>query len=132
MPNRNINTDIWLDSEIIDDFSKNDTFLWLYILTSPKTFLCGVLKAPLSSIAFDTKLNKNEIIESIYNLENKFHKIKYNKENNEILILNWHKHNWTKSPKLVESIERTLKNIKTQEFTDYIEKIITEHKKPVR
>lgn len=132
MPNRNINTDIWLDSEIIDDFSRNDTFLWLYILTSPKTFLCGVLKAPLSSIAFDTKMNKEEIIESINNLENKFNKIKYSKENNEILILNWHKYNWTKSSKLVESIERTLKNIKTQEFTDYVKKIIAEYKKPVR
>lgn len=128
MPNRNINTDIWLDNEIIDDFSKNDTFLWLYILTSPKTFLCGVLKSPISSIAFDTKLSKEEIVESIDNLQNKFNKIKYNKENNEILILNWHKYNWTKSLKLLESVERTLKNVKSEEFVDYVVKVVDRYK----
>ena len=128
MPKRMIDTDMWIDGQIIDDFEKNDIYLWLYLLTSPHTNICGVLKCSTSMIAFETKLKKEEIEKSITNLQDNLKIIKYNKQEEEVLILNWHKHNWAKSLKLINNIERTINSINTKEFTEYVKKLIDRYK----
>lgn len=115
---------MWIDRQIVDDFSKEDIYLWLYILTSPRTKLCGVLHNNISMIAFETKLSKNDINNSLYSLEYVHKVIKYNQENDEILILNWDKYNWSKSPKLIDSIEKQYKDINTPEFLECIKRKI--------
>ena len=42
--------------------------------------------------------------------------IKYNETTKEIFILNWHKYNWTKSPKVMGCIVKELKEIKNSTF----------------
>ena len=116
-----IDTDMWLDSQIVDDFTQNEIYLWLYILTSPRTNICGILKNSKTMMCIESKMKKEDFEESIKNLENKHRVIKYNETNDEILILKWHKHNWTKSSTLIKCLREQLEKIKTQEFRDYIE-----------
>ncbi|MDD3397910.1 MAG: HNH endonuclease [Clostridia bacterium] len=124
MPKRMIDTDMWIDGQIIDDFEKNDIYLWLYLLTSPHTNICGVLKCSTSMIAFETKLKKEEIEKSITNLQDNLKIIKYNKQEEEVLILNWHKHNWAKSTTLFIKIKKEISHIKSIEFRNYIETLL--------
>ena len=119
-----IDTDMWLDSQIVDDFTKNDIYLWLYILTSPRTTLCGVLKNSKTMMALESKMERMELEESLLNLEYKHRLIKYNQENDEVLILNWYKHNWTKSKKLMEALKKQVGKVKTEEFKTYIENMM--------
>jgi hypothetical protein len=128
MPKRMIDTNMWIDGQVVDEFTKNDILLWLYLLTSPHTNICGVLKCSISMIAFESKLIKKEIIESLENLKTKHHLIKQNLEEEEILILNWHKHNWSKSSKLLTSIQTSMETIKTQEFKNYVSGLIERYK----
>ena len=126
MAKRMVDTNIWLDTQIADDFTKNDILLWIYLLTSPHTSILGITKCNCSLISFESKLeSKNQVLTSLNNLEKKHGLIKYNKENDEILILNWYKHNWTKSNKLINCLKTKLSEVKTQEFQNYINKIIT-------
>ena len=120
MANRNITTELWNDPQIIDNFTIEDTYVWLYLLTSPHTYICGVVKASLTTMNFETKLHKDEIKISLQHLQEKHNLIKYNENNNEILILNWYKHNWSSSEKLKTSVRKSLSNIKTKEFIDYV------------
>lgn len=124
MAKRMIDTDMWLDSQIVDDFTKNDIYLWLYILTSPRTTLCGVLKNSKTMMSLESKMERMELEESLLNLEYKHRLIKCNQENDEILILNWYKHNWTKSEKLMEALKKQVDKVKTEEFKTYIENMM--------
>lgn len=125
MAKRMIDTDIWLDSQIVDDFTKDDIHLWLYILTSPRTTICGILKNSKTIMAVESKMTKEELEVSLSNLTNKHRVIKYNENNDEILILKWYKHNWTKSTKLTKCLRDQLDKIKTEEFKEYVGNKIT-------
>ena len=46
--------------------------------------------------------------------------IDYDYETKEILILNWHKYNWTKSPKFEVSLKKYANEIKNEKFRNHI------------
>ena len=120
MPKRMIDTDLWNDEDIISDFTAEDKYFWLYLLTNPHNKLCGVLKNSPSLIARDIGLHKDTITNLIYRFE-RIHKVIYcDKETNEIFILNWYKYNWTKSPKIVEIIRKEQKDVKSEHIVDLI------------
>ena len=128
MPNRNITTEMWNDPKIVDDFEALDIYLFQYLLTSPHTYLCGIMKCSLRTISLECKLELDEIRNRIDRLENLHKVIKYNPTENELLILNWHKYNWTKSEKLQASVVKSMANIKTQEYVEYVNEMLKQYK----
>lgn len=122
MPKRMVDTDLWNNEDIISDFTAEDKYFWLYLLTNPHNKMCGVLKNSPSLIARDMGLHKDTIVNLIYRFE-RIHKVIYcDKETNEIFILNWYKYNWTKSPKIVEIIKKEQNDVKSE----YICELITD------
>ena len=128
MPNRNITTEMWNDPKIVDDFEALDIYLFQYLLTSPHTYLCGIMKCSLRTISLECKLELDEIRNRIDRLENLHKVIKYSPTENELLILNWHKYNWTKSEKLQASVIKSMANIKTQEYVKYVNEMLKQYK----
>ena len=61
MPNRNITTEMWNDPKIVDEFEALDIYLFQYLLTSPHTYLCGIMKCSLRTISLECKLELDEI-----------------------------------------------------------------------
>lgn len=124
MPNRLISTELWNDETIVEKFTSEDKFFWLYLLTNPHNNFCGVLKNSPVIIARDMGLHKDSIVNLIYRFST-LHKMIYcDSETNEILILNWYKYNWNKSAKLRAFIEKTQETI----LSDEINKLINERK----
>lgn len=120
MPKRMIDTDLWNNEEIIETFTAEDRYFWLYLLTNPHNNICGVLKNSPTLIARDMGYHKDCIVNLIYRFEH-IHKIIYvDKETKEILILNWYKYNWTKSPKILNLIEKELCKIKSKTICDML------------
>lgn len=108
-----IDTELWNNEDIVEYFTAEDRFFWLYLLTSPHNNICGVFKNSPALIARDMGLHKDTIVNLLYRFEN-IHKLIYiDKETNEILILNWYKFNWTSSSKLLSLIEKEKKTIKS-------------------
>lgn len=114
MAKRLIDTRLWNNEEIIEYFTAEDKYFWLYLLTSPHNSILGVFKYSPTLIARDTGLHKDTIINLIYRFET-VHKLIYvDKESNEVLILNWYKFNWNTSSKLLTLIERECQSIKSE------------------
>lgn len=126
MAKRMIDCDLWTNPQIVNDFTAEDKYFWLYLLTNPHNNICGVCKISNKTIANEMGYSED----CIKNLLNRFittHKlIDYDKENYEILIINWYKFNWSSSPKLKTYIEKVLPSIKTERFKRYITDLLKE------
>lgn len=123
---RSIDTGLWNDPLVLDEFSKDDKYFWLYCLTNPHNTLCGT--AIISKKTMAREMGFDNDLATIDNLINKFEnvykRIKYNETNNEMIILNWFKYNWTTSTKVKTSLLKQVNDIKTQEFKNIILKLI--------
>jgi hypothetical protein len=62
-----------------------------------------------------------DTIENLIHRFEDFHKvISYSRQTKEILLLNWHKYNWTKSDKFLKSLEKEIQKVKNPEFRSYL------------
>jgi hypothetical protein len=126
MAKRMIDTQLWNDENIIENFTAEDKYFWLYILTSPHNNICGVFKNSPTLIARDMGLHKDTVVNLIYRFEKQHCLIAVDKDTNEILILNWYKYNWTKSPKLKCIIEKEAVLIKSDLLRENVFKKLEE------
>lgn len=121
---RKINVSFWDDEKVVDDFTPEDRYFMLYLMTNTHTNQIGCYQITLRQMEFETGYNKETILKLISRFENVLKVIKFSESTKEILILNWHKYNWTKSPKVVACIKQELMQIKNIEFkNDLIEKL---------
>lgn len=122
MPKRMVDTELWNDEQIVENFTAEDRYFWLYLLTNPHNDICGVLKYSPVLIARDMGYHKDCIVNLIYRFETVHKLIFVDKETKEIFILNWYKHNWTKSPKIIALVDKELAKIKSYDIKMMIEK----------
>lgn len=113
MAKRMIDTELWNDENIIENFTAEDKYFWLYLLTSPHNSICGVLKYSPSLMARDMGLHKDTIVNLIYRFENVHKLIVTDKDTSEIVILNWGKYNWTSSPKVMSFVNKEIQAVKS-------------------
>ena len=118
---RQIYDSFWCDSKISDDFTIDDRYFYLYLLTNPHTTLSGCYSISNSYLVAETGFTLDKIRELIDRLERVHNVIRYSKENKEVLILNWHKYNWSNSEKLLRGVLSESQSIKTVAFKDYVQ-----------
>lgn len=120
MANRFIESNMWNDSKFADDFTPEDKYFWLMLLTTRYGNLTGCFEFSIKQMSKDSGYNV-ETIEKLIGRFIKEHKmIDYDYETKEILILNWHKYNWTKSPKFEVSLRKYANEIKNEKFRNHI------------
>lgn len=117
---RNVQLSFWTDNKVEDDFTPEDKYFYLYLLTNPQTNICGCYEVSYSQMTRQTGYNKDTINRLLVRFEKVHGMIKYCKETKEILILNWYKYNWSNSSRVITGIESVAKHIKCKEFKDYI------------
>lgn len=122
MPKRMVDTDLWNNEDIIEYFTAEDKYFWLYLLTNPHNNICGVMKASPVLIARDMGYSKECIQNLLYRFENVHRAIIVDKETHELLILNWGKFNWNKSPDILKTVEKTMNSINSY----YLKEILSE------
>ena len=96
---RTVQMSFWTDSKVIEEFTPEDRYFYIYLFTNPHTNLCGCYEISKSQMTVELGYS----IESINKLIERFEKIHkvliFNNETREVLLLNWHKYNWTSSDK---------------------------------
>lgn len=117
---RNISMDFWTDSKVVDDFTPEDRYFHIYVLTNPHTNLCGCYEVSLKQIANETGYNTDTVARLLDRFQNVHKTLEYCKETKEILILNWFKYNWTASPKLDKPLLKDIESIKDERFRNYV------------
>lgn len=121
---RNVQLGFWTDSKIEDDFTPEDKYFYLYLITNPQTNICGCYQISYAQVTNQTGYNKDTIDRLIERFENVHRVIRFSRETKEILILNWYKYNLNKSEKTLSGVENVAKHIKTPEFREYIFHVI--------
>lgn len=123
---RNIHVSYWTDGKVVDDFSPEDRYFFVYLLTNPHTNLCGCYEISMKQMSDELGYNK----ETIEKLIERFHSVHcvlaYSKQTKEMLLYNWWKYNWTKSPKFQAALLKEIPKVKTPQFRDYLNRILND------
>lgn len=120
---RYVHSSFWEDTKVLDDMTPEDRYFMLYLLTNPHTNQLGCYEIGIKQMVNETGYNSDTIDKLLNRFENILKIIKYSKENKELLIINWYKYNWTKSPKVQTFIMKQLEKIKTDEFLHFFNTI---------
>lgn len=121
---RNVQLSFWTDNKVEDEFTPEDKYFYLYLLTNPQTNICGCYEVSYKQMCNQTGYNKDTIERLLNRFENIHNMIRYSKETKEILVLNWYKYNWSSSAKVITGIESVAKHIKCKAFKDYVYMIL--------
>lgn len=122
---RNVHVTFWTDAKVVDDFTPEDKYFYVYLITNPHTNLCGCYEISMKQMSDELGYNK----ETIEKMIDRFHKIHgvldYNRQTKEMLLYNWSKYNWTKSPKLQAALMKEIPKVKCPQFAEYLDKIMS-------
>jgi len=117
---RSIQMTFWTDIKISENFTPEDKYFYLYLFTNPHTNLAGCYEISLRQMVSETGYSK-ETIERLIKRFSEIHKVAfYSYETCEVLLVNWHKYNWTTSEKFRKPLETQIKNIKFAGFKEYL------------
>lgn len=117
---RKISMSFWEDPKIVDDFTPEDRYFYLYLFTNPHTNLSGCYEISFTQMANETGYNKDSIERLVRRFVDIHKIIQYSPSTKEILLLNWHKYNWTSSEKFRKPLMEEIRNIKNTEFKNYL------------
>ncbi|MEQ2554862.1 hypothetical protein [Lachnospira intestinalis] len=117
---RNIQMAFWTDIKVVDDFTPEDKFFYLYLLTNPHTNLCGAYEISVKQMADETGYSR-DTVEKLLKRFAEVHKVAYySQDTKELLVLNWHKYNWTASEKFRKPLLKEINSVKNDNFKGYL------------
>ena len=88
---RVVSTSFWTDNKV-DDFTPEDKYFMLYLLTNPFTSQLGIYEISIKQAAFQLGYSVDAVKSLIDRFENKYGVIVFSKETNEIAIKNFLRH----------------------------------------
>lgn len=113
---RTIYLSFWTDAKVDDDFTPEDKYFFLYLLTNPHTNICGCYEVTPKQMARETGYNEDSVKRLLDRMEKVHGVIKYDSDTKEVLIPNWGKYNWHNSPKTMAGAEKVAQHIKSETF----------------
>lgn len=117
---RNISMNFWQDSKVVDDFTPEDRYIYLYCMTNPHTNLCGCYEVSIKQIAGETGYNNDSVERLLKRLDREHNVIRYDAQTKELLILNWFRYNWTGSDKINKPLLADIRKVKCDRFREYL------------
>lgn len=120
---RAVQISFWEDAKVVDDYTPEDKYFYLYLFTNPHTNLCGCYEISKTHMSRETGYNIETISRLLERFETVHKVICYNNDEKELLLVNWHKYNWTNSDSLRTGLSREIDKIKTQRFKEFLTSI---------
>lgn len=124
---RKIYTGFWTDPGT-ESLSAEGKLVFLYLLTNPMTTMCGCYGISMHRVSVETGYSIDTVSETMRNLvENGV--ISYDEGTSEVLITNWGKHNWTKSPKIDKPLAESIEAVKSEKLRGILVEIFQNTRK---
>lgn len=117
---RKVSISFWTDPKVDEQFSPEDKYFFLYLLTNPHTNLCGCYEISHKQISNETGYSTDSVTALLDRFERVYNKIRYDKNTAEMLVLNWKKYNWSSSPKFTSSVEKEISKVKNAQFREFL------------
>ena len=109
---RIVDTKFWEDEKVIDNYSVEDKYFLLYLMTNPHTKQVGIYKLPKKIISFETGYTKEVVEVLLQRFEDNYKNISYSKSTQEVTVLNSLKYSIVKGGKPVEDcLKKELRSI---------------------
>lgn len=118
---RTISMSFWTDSKVVDDFTPEDRYFYLYLFTNPHTNLCGCYEVSTKQMAYEVGYSIDSIIMLLKRFEEVHNVLRYSEVTKEVLLLNWHKYNWTSSEKFRKPLLKEITEVKDTSFRGYLQ-----------
>ena len=110
----------WTDGKV-DDFSPEDKYFMLYLLTNPFSKQLGIYEISVKQAAFQMGYSIDAFNVLLDRFENKYGVIVFSKETNEVAILNFLRHSVMKGGKPVEDcIKKEMELVKNKKLIDIV------------
>lgn len=117
---RNVSMNFWTDSKVDDEFTPEEKYFMLYLLTNPHTNILGCYEISMKQMERETGYNIDTIHRLISRMQDTHGVIRYDAATKEILIVHWHKYNWQKSDKVLKALVDAAAFIKSASFKTFI------------
>lgn len=113
---RIVDTSFWTDGKV-DDFSPEDKYFMLYLLTNPFSTQLGIYEISIKQAAFQMGYSMDAVKVLIDRFENKYKMILFSPETNEIAIKNFLRHSIIKGGAPVrDCLIKEIKKVKNKEL----------------
>lgn len=120
---RPIDTGFWEDAKVVDQFTPEDKYFFLYLLTNPHTSQVGIYRLPYKIAAFELGYSVEAVKSLLDRFENRYHVIAFSKDNQEVAVLNALKHNIVKGGKpVIDCIKSELQQVKSASLISTVNK----------
>lgn len=117
---RIVDTSFWTDGKV-DEFSPEDKYFMLYLLTNPFSKQLGIYEISIKQAAFQMGYSVDAFKVLLDRFENKYNMILFSKETNEIAIINFLRHSVMKGGKPVEDcIRKEMSLVKNKSLIDFV------------
>lgn len=87
MPKRVVDTNFWSNADVLDHYSLEDKYFYLYLITNCKTTQLGIYSLPKKVIAFEAGFNVEIVDVLLDRFVNTYKKIIYDSETQEIALI---------------------------------------------
>lgn len=118
---RVVSTEFWEDSKIVTEFSPEDKYFYLYLMTNPHTTQLGIYVLIPKKASFELGYSEDAVKVLLDRFENKYQMIKYNSNTSEIAIKNYLRHSIVKGGKpVLDCLIKEASNVKDINLLIYI------------
>jgi len=118
---RCISTGFWKDDKVLNDFSPEDKYFMLYLLTNPHTSQLGIYHLPLKVAAVELGYSLDAINVLLVRFETKYDIIRYSRETNEVAIKNYLRYSIVSGGKpVMDCLEKEYNTIKDMSLVSYV------------
>ena len=110
----------WSDPDILDNYTPEDKYFYLYLLTCPNANISGCYEISLKKMSYDTGYSTDTVSRLLERFINIHRVIDYDRETKELLVCRWAKYHWTKSPKYIVALKKKITDIKSLKFKKFL------------
>ena len=126
--NRPVDISFWTDTKVVDDFTPEDIYGFLYCMTNPHTNLCGCYEVSIKQISREMKYTEDAVVHLLKRLDSMHNVIRYDAKTKELLVCNWYKYKWHESEKVNGPLLAEIRKIKSDSFRAYLAELYNARK----
>ena len=116
---RIVDVEFWTDEKVVELFSPEDKYFFLYLMTNPHTTQLGIYRISPKIIAFEMGYSIDAVNVLLDRFENKYNLIRY--KNGEVAIKNTLRHSIIKGGKPVEDLlMKEISQVKNKDFLKWV------------
>ena len=117
---RIVDTSFWTDGKV-DEFSPEDKYFMLYLLTNPFTTQLGIYEISMKQAAFHLGYSKDAVNVLLERFEDNYGMIKFSKDTNEVAVKNYLRHSIIKGGAPVrDCLVKEYKKVKNKELIEWV------------